>query len=105
MSHLPEHIDAVRILVVEIQSLRPILVATDQCTDTDTDTDADVDLAILLLPLMLSTAAATTTTTTAAAAAMIQKTMENALPSELAHGVPIIAEAKTGPNWGTMQLL
>jgi DNA polymerase-1 len=38
-------------------------------------------------------------------AAKIRETMEDALPSELAHGVPIIAEAKAGPDWGNMELL
>lgn len=38
-------------------------------------------------------------------AAKIRETMEQALPAELADGVPIIAEAKAGPDWGNMQLL
>jgi DNA polymerase-1 len=38
-------------------------------------------------------------------AAKIRETMEGALPSELAQGVPIIAEAKAGPDWGNMELL
>lgn len=38
-------------------------------------------------------------------AAKIRMTMEDALPAELAHGVPIIAEAKAGPDWGSMELL
>lgn len=38
-------------------------------------------------------------------AAKIRETMEQALPPELAEGVPIIAEAKAGPDWGNMQLL
>lgn len=35
----------------------------------------------------------------------IRETMEEALPKELADGVPILAEAKAGPNWGSMELL
>lgn len=35
----------------------------------------------------------------------IRETMESALPAALAHGVPIIAEAKVGPDWGSMELL
>jgi hypothetical protein len=31
--------------------------------------------------------------------------MEEALPEGLADGVPILAEAKAGPNWGHMELL
>jgi DNA polymerase I len=33
----------------------------------------------------------------------IKRIMESVLSSERANGVPIIAEAKTGPNWGEMQ--
>ncbi|MES2668453.1 MAG: DNA polymerase [Patescibacteria group bacterium] len=38
-------------------------------------------------------------------AAEIRKTMEEALPAGLAEGVPIIAEAKAGSDWGSMELL
>ncbi len=34
--------------------------------------------------------------------AKIKHIMETALPSEMAGGVPIIAQAKSGPNWGEM---
>ncbi len=37
--------------------------------------------------------------------AQVRRTMEEALPEELADGVPILAEAKAGPNWGHMELL
>ncbi len=38
-------------------------------------------------------------------AARIKDVMEQAFPKELSNGVPIIADAKTGPNWGDMQPL
>ncbi|HWH07044.1 MAG TPA: DNA polymerase, partial [Candidatus Paceibacterota bacterium] len=31
--------------------------------------------------------------------------MESVLPQSETHGVPIIAEAKAGPNWGTLSPL
>ncbi|MFA6503198.1 MAG: DNA polymerase, partial [Candidatus Paceibacterota bacterium] len=37
--------------------------------------------------------------------AKIQKIMESVLPSEETNGVPILAVAKHGPNWGDMQPL
>lgn len=33
----------------------------------------------------------------------IKELMENVLPPEEAHNVPIVAEAKMGPDWGTME--
>jgi len=38
-------------------------------------------------------------------AARIRETMEQALPEALANGVPILAEAKVGADWGNMELL
>lgn len=38
-------------------------------------------------------------------AANIRETMEQALPADKTGGVPILAEAKSGPNWGSMELL
>ncbi|MDB5264956.1 MAG: polA [Parcubacteria group bacterium] len=38
-------------------------------------------------------------------AAGIKKIMEEALPAEEANGVPIIAEAKSGPDWGNLSPL
>jgi DNA polymerase-1 len=38
-------------------------------------------------------------------AASIREVMEEALPQDLANGVPIIAEAKVGRDWGTMEAL
>lgn len=38
-------------------------------------------------------------------AAKIREIMEGALPEALANGVPILAEAKSGSDWGSMELL
>ena len=35
----------------------------------------------------------------------IKNVMEEAFPTELTNGVPILADAKSGPNWGDMQPL
>ena len=35
----------------------------------------------------------------------IKRVMEEAFPGELANGVPILADAKSGANWGDMQPL
>lgn len=37
--------------------------------------------------------------------ATVKRIMESVLPIEETHGVPIIAEAKAGPNWGTLSPL
>lgn len=39
------------------------------------------------------------------AAEIIRRIMEEALPKEKTHGVPIAVEGKAGPNWGQMQPL